>query len=205
MLDEQELWSITFRVVRLWQLDAAAAVASGLPGLAVLSPLMGGATAQLVEQAAALVLELEVGPQQADLLTILGIFAEPLLEMERFVRMVGRERLMASDLITYLTEERVTEQERTHAAQLEQEQAAREQEPAAVKVLEGSVEDLVIARFPNTPAVLVAGLRQMRDIERLQALHAAVLRAPDQAAFASAVTKGDQATEQYRHSCLATA
>jgi len=54
----------------------------------------------------------------------MGIFAEPLMETERFVRMVGRERLMTSDLITYLMEERFTEQERAHAAQLEQERAA---------------------------------------------------------------------------------
>ena len=37
--------------------------------------------------------------QQADLLTIFGIFGEPLLATERFVRMIGRERLMGSDLI----------------------------------------------------------------------------------------------------------
>src|SRR5258708_5752041 len=32
VLDDQEAWSVTFRVVRLWQEDAQAAVASGLPG-----------------------------------------------------------------------------------------------------------------------------------------------------------------------------
>jgi len=63
---------------------------------------------------------------------------------------------MTSDLITYLMEERFTEQERAHAAQLEQERAAWEQERAeaqmAVAVLAGTVEDTVIARFPNTPS-----------------------------------------------------
>lgn len=200
VLDEQEIWSIGFRVVRLWEQDAAAAIASGLPGLAVLSPLMRGASAELVERAAALALErADPGRQQADLLTILGIFAEPLVETARFVRMVGRERLMASDLISYMAGERIAELERQHAARLEQERAAKEQEraakeqeraakeqerlaaQAAVTALAGAVEDTVIARFPDMPIAMVAGLRQTRDVERLRELHGAILRAPDQA------------------------
>ncbi len=48
-------------------------------------------------------------PQQADLLSILGVFAEPLINHERFVQIVGRERLMASDLLSYLMEEKLAE------------------------------------------------------------------------------------------------
>jgi len=52
-----ESWGIAFTCVRLWEQDAAAAVDSGMVGLAVLNPLMAGATGALVERAAALVLE----------------------------------------------------------------------------------------------------------------------------------------------------
>jgi hypothetical protein len=165
---------------------------------------MGSANADLVEQAATLVLGREVpGRQQADLLTILGIFAEPLMNSERFVRLVGRERLMASDLITYLTGERIAELEREHATRLEQErmaaQAALEQERTALEqeraareaaqaaldrgraTLIQMVEDALIARFPTAPLTLAAALRQVRDPQRLLELHAAVLQAPDQA------------------------
>jgi hypothetical protein len=204
LLDGVELWSISFRVVRLWEQDARAAVASGLPGLAVLSPLMRGANAEVVEQAATLVLGQEApGRQQADLLTILGLFAEPLMDTERFVHLVGRERLMASDLITYLAGERIAELEREHAAQLEQERVTalaaleREREHAAqleqervtaLAALEREraaliqmVEDALIARFPTAPLTLAVTLRQVRDPQRLLELHAAVLQAPDQA------------------------
>jgi hypothetical protein len=94
---------------------------------------------------------------------------------------------MTSDLITYLTAERVTELERAHATQLEQERAEaqvalqRAEAQVAVAALAGTVGGIVIARFPNTPAALVAGIEEIRDIEQLQALRASVLRAPDQA------------------------
>jgi hypothetical protein len=44
-------WTVTFPCVRLGEQDAAAAVASGRSGLAVLSPLMRDATPELVEEA----------------------------------------------------------------------------------------------------------------------------------------------------------
>lgn len=52
-------------------------MASGTVGLAVLSPLMGNATAQLVEQAIKRVMQAAAPPQQADLLAILGVLSEP--------------------------------------------------------------------------------------------------------------------------------
>jgi len=194
-LEGQELWSITFRAVRLWEHDAAAAVASGLPGLAVLSPLMHGASAALVEQAATLLLASDDrGQNQNDLLTILGIFAAPLVATERLVHMIGRERLMGSELIEYLMAEKLAEHDRELEARearlearLAEERAAREraaveaQAQAAVAALDATVQDAVIARFPNTPFSAIGGLRQIRDVHRLQELHAAILRAPDQA------------------------
>src|SRR6266536_2677952 len=95
--------------VRLWEQDATAALASGNLGLTVLSPLMRNATEALVEQAITTVMSAAALPQQADLLSILGVFAEPLIDHERFVRIVGREKLMASDLLTYLMEEKLAE------------------------------------------------------------------------------------------------
>jgi hypothetical protein len=160
-------WSIP--VVRLWELDASNAVQQGNLGLAVLSPLMRGATAELVEQVVVQVLDQAPPPQQADLLSILGVFAEPLIALEAFVHLVGKEKLMASDLITYLVDEKVAE--------------LMEQKLAAVlRTLQDAVEDAVILRFPNTPAVLVRHIRSLTDLDQLAALQRDVLRAPDQAA-----------------------
>ncbi len=174
-------WTITFRCVRLWEQDAVEAVASGRPGLAVLSPLMRGATSALIEQAAALVLEQTTAdPRQADLLNILGIFAEPLMEMQRFVQMVGRERLMASELLNYLMAEQMAELERERTAQ--------------VQTLIEAIEEAAISRFPQMPIARMHDIRQVRDAERLRPLLLAVLRAPDQAAaeaaLRAAVTQG---------------
>jgi hypothetical protein len=202
-LDGRELWAIPFRCVRLWELDAAQAVASGRPGLAVLSPLMGGATRELVERAVDLVLaQPEVAGQQADLLTILGIFAEPLFEPAQFLRMIGRERMMASDLLSYLMEEKTAELEREraalereHVATLERERAALERERQRVATLETqlrraliqAVEDAMAARFPAAPFALVSEIHRVRDPEQLQQLLRAVLQAPDQASAEQAV------------------
>ena len=124
-----ESWGITFTCVRLWEQDAAAAVASGAVGLAVLSPLMGGATGALVERAAALVLgQGAAEPRRANLLTILGVFAEPLVGRDRFVRMIGREQLMASDLLSYLMEEKLAELDQERAREREALAAERARE-----------------------------------------------------------------------------
>lgn len=131
-------WGVGFHAVRLWEQDGDAAVGTGRPGLAVLSPLMRGATAALVERAAAVVLVQPATARQADLLTILGVFAAPLLAPERFVRLIGKERLMASELISYLFKDEFAALEEARAAEqvrLEQryeaERAHLEQERAA--------------------------------------------------------------------------
>lgn len=49
-------WTVTLPCIRLWQEDAASALASGRPGLAALCPLMHGATDSMVEQAASLII-----------------------------------------------------------------------------------------------------------------------------------------------------
>lgn len=151
--------------VRLWELDAADAVRQGGLGLTVLSPLMQGATVPLVEEAIAQVLAQAPLPQQADLLSILGVFAEPLVDTNRFIRLVGRETLMASDLLTYLMDEKLAEVERRYAGPMQQ-----------------AVEDVVVARFPNTPVVLVRNIRAVTDPDQLGTLLRDMLHAPDQAA-----------------------
>ena len=125
ILDGREVTAYRFNCVRLWKQDASLAVASGLPGLAALSPLMGGADAALMEQAAKVVLEgTPRGQVQADLLNVLGIFGEGLIEAERF------ERLMSSSLMEYLYKDKLADVEREHAAErakLERERDEREQ------------------------------------------------------------------------------
>jgi hypothetical protein len=168
-VDGRDLLIWHFPAVRLWELDALAAVERGNIGLSVLSPLMRGATAELVEQVVVQVLDQAPVTQQADLLSILGVFAEPLIELEAFVRLVGKEKLIASDLITYLVDEKVAE-------------VVAEVERAYMKDAQDAIEEIVTLRFPNTPIVLVRNIRSVPDRERLSLLRRALLQAPDQAA-----------------------
>lgn len=152
--------------VRLWEQDAASAVASGRLGLLVLSPLMGGATPALVEEAGRAVLaQTEPSRQRADLLSILGVFAEPLLDANRFLQLMGREQLMASELMDLLMGYKIADMA-----------AEREAELAEL------VQEALAARFPNAPISLADLIRQVRGPETLKQLHRAVLHAPDQAA-----------------------
>ncbi|MFV9506087.1 MAG: hypothetical protein AB4911_16155 [Oscillochloridaceae bacterium umkhey_bin13] len=80
-VDGRDVLAWQVPVVRLWEWDALNAVQHGPLGLAVLSPLMRGATEAPVEQVVSLVLTDAPLPQQADLLSILGVFAEPLMNV----------------------------------------------------------------------------------------------------------------------------
>ena len=120
-------WAVSFRCVRLWEEDAVAAARSGRVGLAVLSPLMRGATTPIVEEAARVVLGAVEDPQRrADLLSVLGALAEDLMAPEQFVAMMGREQLMESGLLNLLVREKTVEMEAERArerAELEQQRA----------------------------------------------------------------------------------
>jgi hypothetical protein len=109
VIDGQVVQQWQLACVRLWQYAAADLLASGAVGLAVLSPLGQHPSADLVEQAVGVVQQQAPRPQQGDLLSILGVFAEPLMETERFKRLVGRERLMESKLFNDLFQERLEE------------------------------------------------------------------------------------------------
>jgi len=160
--------------IALWEQDAATALASNRLGLVILSPLMHNADAALVETAARLVLEQAPLPQQGDLLSILGVFAEPLLEPRRFVELIGRERLMSSDLFDYLMKDR--EAELRAELRSEYEAQLRWQE------LQQILEDTLLVQFPAAPLALVRTIRQVRQPAVLSRLIVAVQQVPDLAA-----------------------
>jgi hypothetical protein len=199
-------WFVRLPCVRLWEYDATMALASGRPGLVTLAPLMRGATSELVAEAAQTLLRETEQPVQGELLTALGVFAEPLFSAERFTQLVTKERLMATDLISYLLKDTVEEYEQKHEVlvqefeqkqvaltiALEQEKLAREQEKLAreqerlarvrelaklLQSLHQIVEDAIITHFPDASALLTRTMRQITDPLKLTMLHSAVLRA----------------------------
>jgi hypothetical protein len=153
-------WMFSLLVVRLWELDAAEALRSGNLALMVLSPLLGHASAALIEQAIHQVQNQATPEQQAELLTILAVFTEPWIDQERLIELVGRERLMASNLIQTLVEEQVAERVAERVATLTQERYTLRH------ALQQAVEDAIIGRFPTTPAILVRDLRHVTDVDR---------------------------------------
>ena len=191
-LDGREVTGYRFDCVRLWQQDAVAAVASGL-GLAALSPLMGGADAALMEQAARVVLEgMTPGQAQGDLLSALGIFGEGLIGAGEFERLIGKERLMSSSLMEYLYKDKLAGVEREHAAERAQFESEREQRERERVRVRQAVVDAVSARFPQAPIAVVMPLQQVRDAERLYQVLRSVVRAPDQAAAEEAIREAAQ-------------
>ncbi len=179
-------WSIRLNCLRLWEQDASKAMASGRPGWMALMPLLKGATAEMIEQAAQQLLAGEPSPAQGDLLAALGIFAEPLFSTERFIRLVTKERLMSSDLISYLLEDKLAEFAQREAAL----QTALEHQ-RFIDTLQQMVEDAIIARFPAVTAITVRRLRTIREPQQLEQLHRDVLAAADLAAVEQLLTAAE--------------
>ncbi len=148
----QQHWPL--RCIRLWELDAHAAVMSGNLALAILSPLMRGADGELVTQAAQRVLAEAPAPQQSDLLNILGTFATPVMEPARFLEIVTKEYLMSSELFEYLSQELVLQTRKD----VEAEQAAKWQARLAEQEAALRVE-----RDAREAALREAALRAERD------------------------------------------
>lgn len=124
-----------------------------------------------MEQAASLVLrEISDAARQANLLAILGVFAEAWITPARLEALLGRERLMSSDLLSHLMRERTSELERERA----------DLERQLHEKLQQAVEDALVVRFPSAPVALVVTLRAITDPERLLLLHRRILEAPDQ-------------------------
>jgi predicted transposase YdaD len=164
-------WIASIHSVRLWTLDAAKAVASDAPGLAVVSPLMDRVTPALVEQAADIVLRRVEPANQDELLTVLGIFAEGVITPENLERIISRERVMASTFIRHIFQEEFSaleaESQRREAMNLDR--------------LRRGTEDIVAVRFPNTPIGIVRIVQQISDPDALLDLQRVLLRAADQA------------------------
>jgi hypothetical protein len=178
---------------------------------------MSNTSEQLVQQAIEIVRHQTPLPHQADLLNILGVFAEPLIDHERFIRIIGREKLMASDLISYLVEEKLSEIEakleaqfeakyaqleaqleaEAEKAQLEAERAtqkinALEQERTCVNLQQALVESLVM-RFQQVPAEVFNTIWKIHNPERLIRLSVEVVRATDIEQFVQTLQQAVQA------------
>jgi hypothetical protein len=179
--------------IALWEQDGQAALASGSLGLVVLSPLMRDADVALVETAASLVLTQAPPTQQGDLLSILGVFAEPFVDAKRFTDLVGRERLMSSDLFDYLMKDREAELRSGYEAKLHQQEVRlQEQEAQFREALQQTLEDLVLVRFPSAPLTLARDIRQIHDPAALRRLMVAVQQVPDLAAAATLLHEAAQ-------------
>jgi hypothetical protein len=159
-----------------------------------------------VEQAARTLLTTAPPPQQADLLTILGVFAAPIMAPPRFIDLVTKEKLMSSDLIEYLAQDIIAEQEAKWQAQeatwqaqeatwqarmaetearlearLAAEHAARlhAEREARLQTERESLEALVSLRFPDAPMRLTNLIRKITDVTRFPALRADIPDVPD--------------------------
>jgi hypothetical protein len=204
-VDGQVVQTWSFGRIRLWEQDAAAALASANLGLVVLSPLMHNASAPLVQQAIEVVLQQAPQPEQGDLLSILGAFAVPLLNPQRFIDLVGREKLMSSEFFDYLMQEYTAEfkereavleaalKEREaalEAALKEREAALKEREAALLAQLRRQetefqqlLEDSLLVRFPDAPLSLVRDIRRVHHPDQLHRLIVAVQQVADLAEF----------------------
>jgi len=95
-LGAQVLIHYRFECVKLWELDASEAVASGKPGIQALAPLMAGADLRLLETACRKIERSAPEPQKPDLLAILHVLAEQRYTGEDLKRLIGREQIMQS-------------------------------------------------------------------------------------------------------------
>jgi len=169
--------------IRVWEQDAQAALATKNIGLAVLSPLMQNTSPSLIETAAQIVLAHAPAPQQSDLLSILGVFAEPLYDVHRFTNFIGRDRLMSSGLFEYLMQEREAEWQEREAEWQEREAELRQQTEAAqreaIRTLQQILMETILLRFPTAPIALTRDIQRVQRSDVLSHLIIAVQQAPD--------------------------
>ena len=85
-----------FDCIRLWELEAQAALDQGLPGLAALVPLMNAVQWEHIEQAVHQIETKAPAEHQSDLLAILHAFGQYQYTIEQLNRIIGRERIMES-------------------------------------------------------------------------------------------------------------
>jgi len=95
-LGDQILMDYRFERVKLWELDAAEAVAVGDPGLLALVPLMGHADLGLLERACRGIERSAPAPQHPDLLAVLHVFAKQRYTRQNLSQLIRREQIMQS-------------------------------------------------------------------------------------------------------------
>jgi hypothetical protein len=156
-IDGEIVQGCTIGRLRMWEQDAQAALASGKLGLVVLSPLMRNADSALVETAAQFVMQQAPREQQDDLLSILGVFAEPLFDPQQFVNLIGREH-----------EVELIGQYETRLRQ--QEEQFRQQEEQFQHELQQALEDTLLLRFPAAPLAVIRNTRQVKHPAELRRL-----------------------------------
>jgi hypothetical protein len=190
MIDGQMVQQWQLSCLRLWEHDASALLATGTLGLVVLSPLAKNVTDTLVEQAIDIVLTQAPRTDQADLLSILGALAESVMDKERFVRLVGKERILQSELFNYVFQGELEAfekekarleaenaklvaqlQELVEAAKVEREATIREQH------VQQALVEALLTRFQTVPPALVHDIWRVKRPEQAHALIVGIVQA----------------------------
>jgi hypothetical protein len=197
-IDDQLVYHCQLASVKLWQQDAQAALASGNLGLCALSPLMAGASEQVVLQALDTILRTATPPQQSNLLSILTTFSEPWVSTEHILRLVGKERLMESKIWNTLLAEamddikaRVVEEYKVEVEEYKAEVEEYKAEAEAYKTqaeqaarlhindMQQALENALITRFPQAPVRLMRDIRQLSQSSQFNDLIIALVAVQD--------------------------
>jgi hypothetical protein len=188
-IDGQLVQQCNLHCIRLWEHDAQAALASGSLGMAILSPLMRGADSVLAEQVINKVLQQTQPPQQHELLSLLTPLTERLLEKDRLIQLVGKERVMQSQVISSLVEEAVEERTAEVMKQAEQLKARWQQEQERLREREQAEQqrqelhqtllDAIAVRFPNVPVTLLKDIWQVKQTSLFHQMFLDVVKAKD--------------------------
>jgi hypothetical protein len=197
-IDDQLVYHCQLASVQLWKQDAQAALASGNLGLCALSPLMEGASEQVVLQALDTILRTASPPQQSNLLSILTTFSEPWVSTEHILRLVGKERLMESKIWNTLLAEamddikaRVVEEYKVEVEEYKAEVEEYKAEAEAYKTqaeqaarlhindMQQALENALITRFPQAPVRLMRDIRQLSQSSQFNDLIIALVAVQD--------------------------
>lgn len=161
---------------------------------------MRNANEKTVETAVQQILRDAPPTQMNELLSIMAIFSEPLMTRERLIALVGKERIMESEIVNWAVEQILPEkvQAAVQAAVQETESKLRAEIEAQLRQQEcqnlmQSVEDTLLLRFPDAPVMLLRDLRQVQQRDALRSLILAIQQAPDIAAVQQLFRQAAQA------------
>jgi hypothetical protein len=177
-IDDQLVYHCQLASVQLWKQDAQAALASGNLGLCALSPLMAGASEQVVLQALDTILRTATPPQQSNLLSILTTFSEPWVSTEHILQLVGKERLMESKIWNTLLAEAMGEAKAEIKAEAKAE-AMDEATKLHINDMQQTLENALITRFPQAPVRLMRDIRQLSQSSQFNDLIIALVAVQD--------------------------